>query len=89
MIDTEIKFNRFNHDYDCFVDSRYVGSRPTYTAGDSLVRQVAADLIADGLAMTAANLDGAQADDDNDPPEEGPCDDIEAPIDRPRAPVLA
>lgn len=56
-IDTEIKYNRFNRDYDCFVDQRYVGSRPTYTAGDSLCRQVAADLIADGLALAAAELD--------------------------------
>lgn len=47
------------------------------------------EILNSDMVFTASQLDGAQADDDNDPPEEGPADDIDQPIDRPRAPVLA
>lgn len=60
-IDREIKYSRFNRDYDCYVDGRYVGSRATYSAGETLCNQVATDLIADGLALTAEQLDSTQA----------------------------
>lgn len=56
-IDTEIKYSRPDRDYSCYVDGRYIGSRSTYSQADTLVRQVVADLIADGEALTAAELD--------------------------------
>jgi hypothetical protein len=70
MIDYEITYSRESKDYDCYVDGRYIGSRATYTMGDTLCRQVVADLIADGLALTAAELDGP-IDDDVPAPEPG------------------
>jgi hypothetical protein len=58
-IDFEIKYDRETKDYTCTVDGRYIGSRSTYTMGETLCRQVIADLIADGEALTAAELDAA------------------------------
>lgn len=79
-IDREIKYNRYTHDFDCFVDGRYVGSRANYRDGDELCNQVAYDLLADGMALTAAELDG-------DPPE-GPIILDEAPTDEPPWPLM-
>lgn len=53
MIDREIKYNRFTKDFDCFVDSRYVGSRPNYRAGDELCNEIAFDLLEQGLVDEA------------------------------------
>lgn len=83
-IDREIKYNRFNHDFDCFVDGRYIGSVANYRAGDELCDQVCYDLIQDGLALTAAELDGG-ADDIDGPP----IILIEAPTPEPPESVLA
>jgi hypothetical protein len=49
MIDREIKYNRETKDFDCFVDGRYVGSRPNYRAGDELCDEIAYDLCEQGL----------------------------------------
>lgn len=62
-IEFEIKYDRITKDYRCMVDGRCVGYRATYTAGDTLCRQVVADLIADGLAYTAAEPDPPPVDD--------------------------
>lgn len=72
-IDTEIKFDRMTKDFSCYVDGRYVGSRPSYSAGEQLVTQVARDLIIDGLVYSATELDA-------DPPApEPPIVIVEAP----------
>lgn len=60
MINTEIKYSRETKDYDCYVDGRYIGSRPTYSQADTLINQTVRDLIADGMVLTATELDGAQ-----------------------------
>ena len=49
MIDREIKYNRETKDFDCYVDSRYIGSRANYRAGDELCDEVAFDLCEQGL----------------------------------------
>jgi len=49
MIDREITYNRETKDFDCFVDGRYVGSRPNYRAGDELCDEIAYDLCEQGL----------------------------------------
>lgn len=80
-INREIKYSRLNHDFDCYVDGRYVGSCPHYRAGEELCDRVAYDLIADGLAYTAAELDP--------PAPEPPIVIIEAPDPEPPESVLA
>jgi hypothetical protein len=85
-IDTEIRYDRLTGDYLCLVDGRCVGYRATYSQGEALVNQIVYDLLADGMAYTAAELDT-----DPEPPEEeqGPCDDINiTEPDRARAPLL-
>lgn len=52
MIDRSITYNRETKDFDCFVDSRYVGSRPNYRAGDELCNEIAYDLAEQGLIDT-------------------------------------
>lgn len=49
MIDRTITYNRETKDFDCFVDGRYIGSRPNYRAGDELCNEVAYDLCEQGL----------------------------------------
>lgn len=84
MISTEVKYDRITKDFACYVDGRCVGYRATYSQGDTLIEQVKRDLIADRMAYTAAELDGAQADDQESSPGPDNGDDINAPIDRPR-----
>lgn len=81
MIDREIKFNLETRDFDCYVDGRYVGSRANYHQGELLCDQVAYDLLADGLALTAAELDGGADDDEQggDCPDHGPYADDDCP----------
>lgn len=71
-IDREIKYSRASGDYDCFVDGRYIGSRPNYSTGEQLCNQVVYDLLADGAALTAAQLDGGADDEEIDIPDEYP-----------------
>lgn len=93
MIDREIKYNRHTKDFDCFVDSRYVGSRPNYRAGDELCNEVAYDLCEQGLSD---DVPTDNPDIDSTPGTYGPeqasaadagytCCPIDAPCDKHRA----
>ena len=57
-IEKEIRYNRANKDYDCFVAGRYVGSRSSHSDGETLCNEVAYDLISSGACYTATELDG-------------------------------
>ena len=41
----EIKFNRQNKDFDCFLNGRYIGSRSSRTEAQTLVDQAAYDAL--------------------------------------------
>lgn len=56
-IEKEIKYNRANRDYDCYVGGQYVGSRSTYSDGETLCNEVAYDLISSGACYTTTDLD--------------------------------
>jgi hypothetical protein len=60
-VEKRIAYNRTTRDYDCYVDGRYVGSRPTYSDGETLCNEVAYDLITSGALYTATQLDGGSA----------------------------
>ena len=38
-----IEYSRFTHDYSCFLDEQYVGSRPTQIDAEILIDRVIAD----------------------------------------------
>lgn len=61
QIDREIKYNRANRDFDCFVDGQFVGSAANYSEGETLCDRICFDLIADGVCLTATSLTGRRS----------------------------
>ena len=59
-----ITYSRETKDYDVTVDGQYVGSRPTYHAGETLAREVRYELASSGATRTATELDGGSSDEE-------------------------
>ena len=51
--DYEIRYQRTSHDYDVLVENRYIGSRETYLAGETLAREYIFDLLQQTACDTA------------------------------------
>lgn len=84
MYRKEIVYDREARDYAMYLDGELTGFARTYHQAEVALDQLVFDLLAAGMHYSATQMDGDPPTDDNDPPEQGPCDDIEAPIDRPR-----
>lgn len=54
----EIKFDRVTKDYACYLDGDFKGYAPTYSDGETLLDQIAYDLLSAGMHRTATELDG-------------------------------
>jgi len=56
-----IEYDRETRDYRATLDGDYIGHFSTFHAAEVMLDRVAFDLIADGMCLTATQLDGAQS----------------------------
>ena len=53
-----IAYDRASRDWAAYLNGEYIGSFSTHAAAEAALDQVAYDQLADGVALTAAELDG-------------------------------
>ena len=56
--DKSIRYDRASRDWAAYLNGEYIGSFSTHAAAEAALDQVAYDQLADGVALTAAELDG-------------------------------
>lgn len=83
IFDKSISYDRDAREFRATLDGNFIGYFGSYHAAEIALDQVAYDLLADGLAYTAAELDSS-----GNPPEGPPIILIEAPDTTPPESVL-
>ncbi len=56
--DKSIRYDRASRDWAAYLNGEYIGSFSTHAAAEAALDQVAYDQLMDGVALTAAELDG-------------------------------